>query len=459
MQNKNNKPRISVIGLGFVGLSLSVANAKCGFSTIGVDINEQKVANLKKGIPDFFEPKLKNMLKSGINSGLLKFTNNIEKAILNTDLTFLTVGTPPTKNGKIDLSQIKNVVTKISQVLQKKRRYHLLVIKSTVVPQTTENTIKPICKSLIDSGKLDLVVNPEFLREGSAIDDIFKPHLIVIGAYNKNAGKILEDYYRKFYSKMHELIHTNPTTAEFIKYANNAFLATKISFINSIANICQQIPNVDVNAIANAIGKDSRIGPLFLKAGPGFGGSCLPKDLSALIEFSNKFGKKNTLFKAVKEVNDTQPLRIVELMKKLNVLNKNKTISILGLAFKKDTDDIREAISVKLVKDLVKKGVRIKVHDPRAINNFKFIFGKKITYSHTIDECLKGSDCCILLTEWDEYKKLKPEDFKKKMNTTNIIDARRILDPAKFSKLNFKAIGLGNGTVRAKKNQVKNTVS
>ncbi|MGI0094685.1 MAG: UDP-glucose dehydrogenase family protein [Nitrosotalea sp.] len=438
-----NKPRISVIGLGFVGLSLSVANAKCGFSTIGVDINEQKIDNLKKGIPDFFEPKLKNMLKRGMSSELLEFTNDIEKAILSTDLTFLTVGTPPTKNGKIDLSQIKKVVAKISQVLQKKKRHHLLIVKSTVAPQTTENTIKPICKSLIDSGKLDLVVNPEFLREGSAIDDIFKPHLIVIGAYNKNAGNMLENYYRRFYSKIPEIIHTDPTTAEFIKYSNNAFLATKISFINSIANICQQIPNVDVNAIANAIGKDSRIGSLFLQAGPGFGGSCIPKDLSALIDFSNKFGKKNTLFKAVKEVNDTQPLRIVELMKKLKVLDKNKTISILGLAFKKDTDDVREAISVKVVRDLIKKELKIKVHDPMAMNNFRTIFQNKIIYCNTVDKCLEDSDCCVILTEWDEYKKLNPSNFKNKMKQSNIIDARRILEPHRFSRLNFMAIGLG----------------
>lgn len=437
------KLNISVIGLGFVGLSLSVTNAKRGFMTIGVDINEKKINNLKKGIPDFFEPKLKDMLKNGLSSGLLEFTNDIEKAILGTDLTFLTVGTPPTKNGEIDLLQIKKVLIKISQVLQKKKRQHLLVVKSTVAPQTTENIIKRICKSSIDSGKLDLVVNPEFLREGTAIDDIFKPHLIVIGAYNKTAGKILENYYRKFYPKMPELIHTDPTTAEFIKYTNNAFLATKISFINSIANICQQIPNVDVNAIANAIGKDSRIGSSFLKAGPGFGGSCLPKDLSALIEFSNKFGKKNILFKAVKEVNETQPLRILELMKKLNVVNKNKTISILGLAFKKDTDDIREAISVKLVKELVKKRMQIKVHDPMAMNSFKNIFHNKVIYCDTVKECLEDSDCCILLTEWEQYKKLSSSDFKERMKNPNIIDARRILDPQKFSGLNFMAIGLG----------------
>ena len=440
-----NKPTISVIGLGFVGLSLAVTNAKCGFSTIGVDINKQKIVNLQRGFPDFFEPKLKDMLKKEMDSGLLEFTNNIERAILNTDLTFLTVGTP-TKNGKIDLSQIKKVVTNILQILQKKKKYHLLIVKSTVAPQTTEKIIKPICSTLINSGKLDLVVNPEFLREGNAIDDIFKPHLIVIGAYNKTAGKTLEDYYKMFYPKMPDIIHTDPTTAEFIKYANNAFLATKISFINSIANICQDIPNVDVNTIANAIGKDSRIGPLFLKAGPGFGGSCLPKDLSAFIEFSNRLGMKNVLFKAVREVNDTQPLRILELMEKFQVLKKNKIISILGLSFKKDTDDIREAISIKLVNKLISKGMKVKVHDPMAMKNFTKIFGSKIEYYDNVKNCLENSDCCIILTEWDEYRNLKPKVFKSSMKNVNIIDARRILDSNKFSNLNFEAIGLGSST-------------
>jgi UDPglucose 6-dehydrogenase len=439
-----SKIRVSIIGLGFVGLSLCVANAKRGFVTIGVDINRKKIDDLKKGNPDFFEPDVKNLLRESLKKKQVEFTTNMHKAIFNTDLTFLTVGTPSTNTGKIDLSHVKQVIKDVYDALREKNTYHLLVVKSTVAPQTTKEIVMPILQPLIDKRKIDVVVNPEFLREGNAIKDIFHPHLIVIGQYNQKSGKLLERYYRDFYHDLPEVIHTDITTAELIKYTNNAFLATKISFINSIANMCQEIPGADINIIANAIGKDSRIGPLFLQAGPGFGGSCLPKDLSAFIEFSNRFGKVNTLFKAVKEVNQIQPFRIVGLMKKMKVFRHNKIIAILGLAFKKDTDDIREAVSVKLVNKLIRDGLRVKVHDPMAINNFKSIFGKKITYCYTIDECLKGSDCCILLTEWDEYKKLKPKDFEKKMNTINIIDARRILDPTKFSKLNFKAIGLGN---------------
>ena len=289
---------------------------------------------------------------------------------------------------------------------------------------------------------MDIVVNPEFLREGFAIQDILKPHLIVIGADNKTGDKILEKYYEKFYSRMPEIIHTDLTSAELIKYANNAFLATKISFINSIANICQKLPESDVNEIAYAIGKDTRIGPLFLKAGPGFGGSCLPKDLSGLISFSRKINESEKFFEAVKNVNSEQPKKIIQIMKKMNVLEKNNSIAILGLAFKKDTDDVREAVSIKVVDNLVKRGLKVKVHDPMAMKNFEKIFGDRIIYCKSISSCLEKTNCCVLFTEWEQYKKLNSNNFKG-MKQKNIIDARRVLDINKFTKMNFEAIGLG----------------
>lgn len=438
-----NKPKISVIGLGFVGLLLAVTNAKKGFKTIGIDINELKIKNLQKGRPYFFEPNLEKLLSSAIKSKTINFTTDMN-AILDSDITFLTVGTPSKKSGKIDLSFIKNASKKVYQVLKNKKTYHLLVVKSTLPPLTTKKIILPIFQNLINKGKIDVVVNPEFLREGFAIKDLLEPHLIVIGAYDKKSGDLLEKYYKKFYKKTPEIIRTDLASAELIKYANNAFLATKISFINSIANICQNIPGVDVNTIAHAIGKDSRIGPLFLKAGPGYGGSCLPKDLIGLIDYSKNQDGNSQLFEAVKKVNDLQPKKIIKLIKKMNVYSKGKTISILGLAFKKDTDDIREAISVKLVSKLLTYGLKIKVHDPMALKNFNKVFGKKIAYFSSINECLRDSDCCIILTEWPQFRSLSPSVFKKNMKKTNIIDARRILDPTEFSKLNFKAIGLGN---------------
>ena len=438
-----NKPKISVIGLGFVGLSLVVTNAKKGFKTIGIDINELKIKNLQKGRPYFFEPNLEKLLNSTIKSKTINFTTDMN-AILDSDITFLTVGTPSKKSGKIDLSFIKNASKKIYQVLKNKKTHHLLVVKSTLPPLTTKKIILPIFQNLINNGKIDVVVNPEFLREGFAIKDLLEPHLIVIGAYDKKSGDLLEKYYKKFYKKTPEIIRTDLASAELIKYANNAFLATKISFINSIANICQNIPGVDVNTIAHAIGKDSRIGPLFLKAGPGYGGSCLPKDLIGLIDYSKNQDGNSQLFEAVKKVNDLQPKKIIKLMKKMNVYSKGKTISILGLAFKKDTNDIREAVSVKIVNSLLKSGMKIKVNDPMAIPNFKKMFKAKIFYTKSITDCLTNSDCCIILTEWDIYKKLTANIFKKYMKTAKVIDARRILNQNKFLDIDFKAIGFGN---------------
>ena len=443
MMKKGEKPKVSVIGLGFVGLSIAVTNAKKGFETIGVDIDKKKIENLKKGIPSFYEPKLQDILEEVIKKNSIKFTTDLKEALLESDLSFLCVGTPPTKEGGIDLKYIKSSLKKIQKILNLKNN-HLLVVKSTVAPQTTQNIIIPIFQDLIDKGSVHILTNPEFLREGSAIDDVLHPHLIVIGEYNQKAGKFLERYYKQFYKTLPEVIHTDITSAELIKYANNTFLATKISFVNSLANICQEIPGTDVNTIAKAIGKDPRIGSLFLQAGPGFGGSCLPKDLSALINFSNKFGESNELFKAVLSVNQNQPTKVLGLLKEFNVLRKNNSISILGLAFKKDTDDIRASVSIEIARLLLKKGLKLKVYDPMAIDNFRKLFKEKITYCSSIDECLRNSDCCFILTEWEEFKKLKPEKFVKLMKTANVIDARRILNPKKFESINFKAVGLGN---------------
>ena len=437
---KQKKPIISVVGLGFVGLSLAVANAKYGFYTIGIDNNKNKLKNILSGNPEFFEPNLENYLKDSISKKTILFSSDLRE-VLKSDITFVTVGTPSRNDGKIDLSNLRNVVTNLSKILRDKRKNHLIVIKSTVVPTTTKNLILPLIQN---NSKVGIVVNPEFLREGNAIRDLVKPHLIIIGYENSSDFDTLKNYYRLFYKNPPEILRTSPTTAEMIKYSNNAFLATKVSFINTIANICQNLPSVDVNKVAYAIGKDPRIGPQFLNAGPGFGGSCLPKDLSALIKFTDKFGKTNELLKTVKEVNQLQPSKILDILQNMNLLKSKNKISVLGVAFKKDTDDLREAVSIKIVNGLLKKGLKISVHDPMAIDNFRKVFGKKIDYHSNVNECLKNSDCCLILTEWDEYRNLKPSLFKKYMKKTNLIDARRILDPVKFSKLNFKAIGLGS---------------
>ena len=438
------KSKISVIGLGFAGLSLVTASARRGFSTIGVDIDSKKIERLKVCKADFFEPDMEAILRESMRRKKVQFTTDIDYAVQNSEITFLTVGTPlKDSSNKVDMSYVKNAVKRIAISLKGKKTFHLLAVKSTLPPMTTESIILPVFKDMIEGKRMDVVVNPEFLREGFAMADILKPHLIVIGSSRRHSSLILEKYYRDFYETLPEIMHTNIPTAEMIKYTNNAFLATKISFINSISNICQNIPGVDVNTIADAIGKDSRIGPLFLQAGPGFGGSCLPKDLTGLIALSQEIGKAQELFKAVKDVNDKQFMKVIEMMKDQGTLVEGNTVAVLGVAFKKNTDDIREAVSVMVVEKLLEHKLRIRVHDPMALKNFRRIFGARISYSESTAECLEGSDCCVILTDWSIYKDLRPQDFLKQMRTSNIIDARRILNAKEFQGTSFRAIGLG----------------
>lgn len=430
------KPVIAVIGLGFVGLTLAIVNSYHGFKTIGIDINQKKIEQLNNGSSYFYEPKLDQLLKKAIHKDKIIFSSNLN-LISESDIIFITVGTPPKSNGQIDLNFLKNAINNIGKIINKDSKNRTIVIKSTVVPTTLKHIY-----SKFRNSKTKIVVNPEFLREGNAINDLENPHIIVIGEEKKNSSKELISYYNKFYQKTPEIILTNFTTAELIKYSNNAFLATKISFINSIASICQNLPNTDVDTIAYAIGKDSRIGSEFLSAGPGFGGSCLPKDLSALINFSDSMGKSNLMFKAVKNVNHDQIDRIFELMKKMKILKKSSKIGILGVAFKKETDDIRESVAIEIVNKLLKKGLEIHVHDPMALQNFKELFVDKIKYFKSAHECISNTDCCLVLTEWPEYKKLKEKDFLK-MKQPNVIDSRRILESKMFKKISYKAIGLG----------------
>lgn len=321
-------------------------------------------------------------------------------------------------------------------------------MKSTVTPGTTRNIVRPIIEK--NSGKkcgkdFLLCFNPEFLSEGNAIKGALNPDYIVIGGYNKKSADTLANLYREFYKeKTPPIIKTNIPTAELIKYANNFLLATKISFINTIANMCEKIPCTDIRKIAETIGKDHRINPHFLNAGLGWGGSCFPKDLKALITFSKKLGYNPTLIEATWKANEDQIKFTIQKVKKELKHLKGKKIAILGLAFKPNTDDIREAQSIKIINQLEKEGATITAYDPMAIPNAKKILKEKINYASSAIECLKNADCAILATEWKEFKKLKPEDFTQNMQKPILIDGRRIYNPEKFSKkLRYIAIGLG----------------
>ena len=436
--------RIGVIGLGFVGLSLaSVLGAK-NYRVMGFDSDRTKSFKIKNGNPPFYEPKLEDTMRLALKKGFT-IEDNISLIVDNCKLIFITVGTPQRKDGSIDLSMVKSVIEQIGKLLKSTKNKPIIVIKSTVVPGTTINTLLPILnkKSSKKIGKdFDVITNPEFLRESMAINDTISPHVVVLGGTKNRFMKSLE----RFYQKLHKgipIIITNSQTAELIKYTNNSFLATKISFINQISNICQSIPGANVEDVARTIGLDPRIGSLFLNAGPGYGGSCLPKDVKAIINFSNKIGVKPVLLDAVEAVNDYQLENLVLTIKKASGKIRGKKITVLGLAFKADTDDIRDSVSIKLIRLLLKSGAKITAHDPKAIDNTKRVFGDKISYSDSTYSALEGSECGIIVTPWKEYSKLN-EKHLKIMKKRIIVDSRRMLNP----NLNMRYYPIGIGKIR-----------
>lgn len=442
-------PRISIIGVGYVGLCTAVGLASRGYKVIACDIDPEKINKINQGIPPFHEPRIKETLLESIRNGNLQgIVNQIDKVVQETDITFVAVGTPSKPDGSIDLKYVESAVSNIGRALKQKNTYHIIVIKSTVIPGTTQNNILPKLEkeSKKTIGKdFGLCMNPEFLRQGSALQDTINADRIVIGSQDKRSGDILEALYKDFYfAKMPPIIRTTLSTAELIKYASNAMLATKISFINTIANICEKIPGADVKVVAEAMGLDKRIGSLFLDAGLGYGGSCFPKDVKALIACSKALGYTPTLLESTEEVNKKQPLKAIDFIKQQLLTLEGKKIAILGLAFKPNTDDMREARVIPLINQLLTEGAKIIAYDPVANNVAKSIFGNEIQYASSSKQCLENTDVAILVTEWEEFIQLTPKDFKQHMTNPFLIDGRRIYDPKVFSEqLKFAAIGLG----------------
>ena len=443
------RARISVLGIGYVGLCTAVGFASKGYKVIASTHDAEKADKINKGEPPFYEPNLQSLLEETVRDGNLTcLVNQTEEAVRESDITFNAVGTPSRKDGSIDLQFIETSSHDIGQALAKKSGYHVVVVKSTVVPGTTQDVVKPIMEK--ESRKkcgsdFGLCMNPEFLRQGSAFEDTLHTDRIVIGEYDKKSGDVLDVVYRDFYGKdMPPMIRTTLATAELIKYASNSLLATKISYINSIANLCEKTPGADVKVVAFAMGLDTRIGPLFLNAGLGYGGSCFPKDVKALIAHSKTLGYRLELLETVESINKTQPLKAVQFCEELIGGLKGKQVAVLGLAFKADTDDMREARAIPIINSLVAKGAKVTAYDPVAIPIAKTIFKNKIRFAVSIVECLRNADCCILVTEWDEFKRLKPEDFIKNMKQPVLVDGRRIYDPEEFGqRMKFRAVGLG----------------
>ena len=433
--------KVSVIGTGYVGLVTGATLADLGNQVVCLDILEEKINILNSGKSPIYEPGLDELLKKGLKNKNLSGSTEIEQNVRNSDITFICVGTPSDKNGNIDLSYIKSASSAIGRSLRDKNEKHTVIVKSTVVPLTTEEVVMPniLKKSGWKRENLGIGMNPEFLREGSAIDDAQNPDRIVIGFADEIARKTLNELYEPYKCTK---LECSPRTAELIKYASNSFLATKISFVNEIANM-SNIWGIDFQEVAEGMGLDSRISPEFLRAGAGFGGSCFPKDVKALAAAAKNSKVESLMLKATLEVNDIQPRIIVKMAEDRLGVIKGKKIAILGLAFKPDTDDVRESRSEIVIRELMEKGANIVAHDPEGMLNFKEIIDVKMT--PTPELATERADCVIIMTEWDIYKNLDLKLLLERMNGNVLIDGRRALNAKKADEVGFdyKTIGLG----------------
>ena len=444
---------IGIIGAGYVGITTGICLADIGHRIHVYDIDEQKISQLQNKKMPFFESGLQNLLEKVIDTKSLTISSNLDEIIQNTDGCFICVGTPTTQ-GKIDLTQITESVTAIADSINHhNKNNYVIIIRSTVVPTTTATQILPILKNKLSENNFGLCIAPEFLREGVALEDFMNPDKIVIGSRKKIDSLFVEEIFKSFKENC-EFIHTNYETAELIKYSNNAFFSTLISFSNEISNIAEKLPNVDSYHILKALILDKRITTIknndkiiprlasYLIPGCGFGGSCFPKDVKAILNFANIHNVKTPLLKAVLEINDERPQKMVLLCESILKSLKNKKISILGLTFKPDTDDVRSSPSLDAIKLFIEKDSKISVYDPiiKKTPNILATYPNCII-SQTIEESLRDSDAALLFTNWSEFKNIDGDFLKKFMKNPIIIDGRGFLDEKKFQKGTFFKIG------------------
>ena len=423
--------KILIIGTGYVGTTTGLIFCEMGHKVTGLDLDEQKIQALRAGNLYFYEPGLEELLTKHIQTNQLTFTKDTETAIKENDLIFICVGTPQGPDGSADLTFVKNVAKSIGQHLNE---YKVIVTKSTVPVGTAKLVTSVIQENQTSPIPFDVVSNPEFLREGSALKDALHPDRIVIGTTSETARTIMRELYKDFHCP---IVETHPKASEMIKYAANSFLALKISYINELARVCDNLV-INVKDVSNGIGLDHRINPHFLNAGMGYGGSCFPKDVNSLIQTAKELGNPLSILEAVVKVNAEQPIYFIEKIKQsLGSDLKNKTIAVLGLSFKANTDDTRESPSLILIDKLLEEQATIKTHDPIV----------KMGVPHqflTIEETVAGADALVICTDWDDYKNLNWQGLKTLMKQPYIFDGRNMLDKEKVEKLGFYYFGMAN---------------
>ena len=431
--------KISMFGTGYVGLTTGTCLAELGNEVICYDIDEKKINNLKKGIIPIYEPGLKEMLEKNVQAERLMFSTDPKDSIERSDVIYICVGTPQDDQGKADLKYVFAVAQTIGKYINK---YKIVVYKSTV-PVGTAKKIKEIIKKETEH-EFDVVSNPEFLREGSAIKDFMSPDRVIIGAENDKAKETITKIYKGLERTGKPILITDINSAEMIKYAANAMLATRISFMNQLSHLCEKV-GADIKVVANGMGLDERIGPRFLQAGVGYGGSCFPKDVRALINSLKENNCDYDLFESVDKINEKQKISLIP--KIVNILEgnvSNKKIAVWGLAFKPRTDDIREAPSIAIINELIKLGAKIKAFDPVAKENAKKILDE-IEFGENPYKTVEGCDCLVVITEWNEFRYLDKSKIKSLMKHPNIIDGRNMYDPIEMKEKGFNYISIGRG--------------
>jgi UDPglucose 6-dehydrogenase len=429
--------KIGIIGSGYVGLVTGACFAHLGHRVLCVDSDLKKISMLRKGKSPIYEPGLEKMLHENIRRKRLSFATRVDKAVRQCEILFICVNTPPKLNGEADLSFVENVSQEIAENLTE---YRLIVEKSTVPVQTGEwiqKTVHQICSS---ETLFDVASNPEFLREGSAIHDFLNPDRVILGVSSARAEKILRKLYAPFKTKV---VFTDLKSAEIIKHASNSFLATKISFINAVAQICDAA-GADVQNVALGMGLDPRIGPSFLKAGIGFGGFCFPKDLAAFLRMSERLGVRFDLLQESLNINEQQKRFFIQKIESRLWNLTNKTLAVLGLSFKPNTDDIRYAPAVDIIQLLQKENVKIRVYDPQAMPKARYVL-RDVTFCKGPYEAARGSDALLIMTEWNEFSEIDFNRMKKLLKQPVVFDGRNMLDPVAMKKMGFRYCGIGRG--------------
>jgi UDPglucose 6-dehydrogenase len=429
---------IGIIGTGYVGLVTGACFAEFGVFVTCADKDKEKIKSLRKGKVPFYEPGLEDLVQRNIKQGRLKFTSKIQDAISDSLVIFVAVGTPPKADGSADLSYIEEAAKEIAQCMDS---YKVMVTKSTVPVGTGKRIRDIIAKHHKENLKFDIVSNPEFLREGAAIEDFMRPNRVVIGSESQQAVAIMKDLYKPLYLIETPVVVTNVETAELIKYASNSFLATKISFINEIANLCEKV-GADVNVVAKAMGLDHRIGPKFLHAGLGFGGSCFPKDIKALLKIAREHDTELNIVRTAVLANENQRKIAFNKIKAAIGNLKGKTIAVLGLSFKPNTDDLREAPSLFLIEKLLKGAAKVRAYDPVSMNNAKSLL-KGVNYSKDPYDAAKGADALIIVTEWNEFRNLDLKTIKQLLKQPFFFDFRNVYEPSKMKSLGFNYFSIG----------------